>query len=75
MRTRVPQGENSGITEVHRGTIVGSHMEAILYKDTLFLSISHDFFLFLGISHYFSLFLFIYFFVLSIRLIEFDSSY
>ena len=39
MRTRVPQGENSGITEVPQGTIVGSHMEAILYKDTLFLSI------------------------------------
>ena len=39
MRTRVPQGENSGITEVPQGTIVGSHMEAILYKDSRFLSI------------------------------------
>ena len=39
MRTRVPRGENSGITEVPQGTIVGSHMEAILYKDSRFLSI------------------------------------
>ena len=39
MRARVPRVENSGITEVPQGTIVGSHMEAILYKDTLFLSI------------------------------------
>ena len=39
MRARVPPVENSGITEVPQGTIVGSHMEAILYKDSPFLSI------------------------------------
>ncbi len=74
MRTRVPQGENSGITEVPRGTIVGSHMEAILYKDTLFLSFY--FLVFLIIFIYFSLFTFLsYRFVLSNLICLIDLSH